>query len=225
MSFMAKIVIFSDTHLTDKFDEKKFNFIKEIINEGDQVIIDGDFWDGRIINFNEFISSPWQELFPLLKNKNTVYVYGNHDKKSRSDQKTSLFSRLQTESYTLQSGEKTFIIEHGNRLNLAFDRLVDRLNPPKLIEYVFDFWENTMLKLFGKDFFRWFYRRFNNEIKSKIGKEVDDDTYYVFGHTHCAEIDLENHFIDGGFIRHGLGQYLLIEDGNIQAKERWYAMS
>jgi predicted phosphodiesterase len=225
MDFMAKIVVFSDTHLTNKFDEKKFRFLKEIISGADQVIINGDFWDGSVIEFDKFINSPWKELFPLLKNKNTVYIYGNHDRKNRADGRTFLFSNKQTELYEFASGDKTFIFEHGNRLKLGFDRVVDFLNLPKFTEYIFDFWENAMFKILGKKFSQWFYQRFNNELKRKIKNEIKENAFFVFGHTHCAEIDLKNHFINGGFVRHGLGQYLVIEDGQIHPKERWYSIN
>src|SRR3990172_1424130 len=62
-----KILVFSDSHLTDKFEEKKFYFLKKIIRQSDFVIINGDFWDGYLTTFNRFISSNWSKLFPLLK--------------------------------------------------------------------------------------------------------------------------------------------------------------
>ncbi|KUK82735.1 MAG: Metallo-dependent phosphatase, partial [Microgenomates bacterium 39_6] len=86
-----KTLIFSDTHLTDRLDPKKMAFLKKIINKADQVIINGDFWDGAFISFDQFLSSPWQELFSLLKKKQTIYIYGNHDKKERCGKGVSLF--------------------------------------------------------------------------------------------------------------------------------------
>ena len=62
-----KILVFSDTHLTDVFDAARFEAMAKMIDEVDQVIINGDFWDGYIIKFSEFIESGWNQLFPLLK--------------------------------------------------------------------------------------------------------------------------------------------------------------
>ena len=62
-----KILVFSDTHLSSTFEEKKFNLLKEIISRADRVIINGDFWEGYLISFKEFLDSRWKELFPLLK--------------------------------------------------------------------------------------------------------------------------------------------------------------
>ncbi len=86
-----KTIVLSDTHLYEEFDEKKFNFLKRIISKVDRVIINGDFWDSYICSFSDFINSPWKKLFPLLKTKKTVYIYGNHDKKSLTDKKNITF--------------------------------------------------------------------------------------------------------------------------------------
>jgi len=67
-----KILIFSDTHLTSKFDQEKFDFLKKIVNSSDRVIINGDFWDSWFTNFDDFVKSRWNKLFPLLKKKNTM---------------------------------------------------------------------------------------------------------------------------------------------------------
>jgi len=60
------ILVFSDTHLYLPFDQKKFNFLKKIISESGQVIINGDFFDGYMNKFDEFCKSSWNKLFPLL---------------------------------------------------------------------------------------------------------------------------------------------------------------
>jgi predicted phosphodiesterase len=41
-----KTIIFSDTHLTDQFDPELYKALENMIQEADQVIINGDFWDG-----------------------------------------------------------------------------------------------------------------------------------------------------------------------------------
>src|SRR3990170_7877882 len=103
-----KILVFSDSHLTDKFEEKKFDFLKKIIRQSDLVIINGDFWDGYLTTFSRFISSDWNKLFPLLKSKKTIYIYGNHDRESYIDRNAKLFSDLQTHSYRLKLNGKSF---------------------------------------------------------------------------------------------------------------------
>ena len=71
-----KTLVLSDTHLTDRFDERKFNFLRAIILPSDQVIINGDFWDSWFTDFDGFVSSKWSGLFLLLLKKNTIYLNG-----------------------------------------------------------------------------------------------------------------------------------------------------
>ena len=88
-----KYLVFSDTHLTPKFDHRKFSVLKEAIDQADRAVICGDFWEGFGNSFDDFVSSKWSEtLFPLLKKKKTVYLYGNHDKKEYANDRVSLFS-------------------------------------------------------------------------------------------------------------------------------------
>jgi predicted phosphodiesterase len=91
-----KILVISDVHLDNAFEKPKYRFLKKIIRRADRVIINGDFWDGYLVKFQQFIQSPWKSLFPLLKSKKTIYIYGNHDKKILSDKHTALFSDIQT---------------------------------------------------------------------------------------------------------------------------------
>ena len=69
-----KILLFSDSHLRIRFEQKKFNFLKRIIYEADKVIILGDFWEGSLETFDRFVNSDWKNLFPLLKEKHTVMM-------------------------------------------------------------------------------------------------------------------------------------------------------
>jgi len=78
-----KILVFSDTHLTDRFDQGKFRFLQKIINFSDQVIINGDFWDSWFTNFDDFVNSEWRKLFPILLKKRAIYIW-----QSRSGQET-----------------------------------------------------------------------------------------------------------------------------------------
>jgi len=111
-----KHLIFSDSHLTDRFEEDKFKFLYRIISQSGRVIINGDFWDGYLTSFDKFIKSPWKKLFPLLLKKKTIYIYGNHDSPDLSDQRVNLFSIKQTEKYFIVSGEILLRIEHGQNI-------------------------------------------------------------------------------------------------------------
>lgn len=225
-----KTLLFSDTHLLKKFDEKKFLFLKKIISEVDQVIILGDFWDGILISFNEFIESDWKKLFPLLKEKHAVYVFGNHDRKEKSDNRVSYFSDEQTDKYIFKVDGKTFVAEHGDRFfkkhityYLTYGGPLKFFFMSKLfLTWHFLIFEEIMTKFFGKKFLNT-RLRFNRYIKKVKIEEFKKGEIIICGHTHAAEIDLENNFINTGIIRHGLGQYVVIDDGEISLKEEWYS--
>ena len=118
-----KTLIISDTHLYHVFDKRKFFLLKKLFSSVDQVILNGDFWDGYRTTFDTFVSSPWKELFPLLKKKGAIYIYGNHDRKNFSDERTSLFSIIQKSNHLLTVDKQTYHIEHGHLLHKPIDSL------------------------------------------------------------------------------------------------------
>lgn len=227
-----KILLFSDTHLLKKFDEKKFAFLQRIISQADKVIILGDFWEGSLMTFDEFINSSWNKLFPLLKQKHTVYIYGNHDEETLSDNRVSLFSDVQSVRFTFNEGGKTFVVEHGDKFfdnhliyQLTYGGPFKQIFMSKsFITLRFIILDDLLTKVFGKKFLN---RRlsFNKHIKKVMLNEFKNGQILICGHTHAAEIDLKNNFINTGIIRHGLGQYVLIDDREVILKEEWYSKS
>ena len=109
-----KTLVISDTHLDTTFDEKKYAFLRSIIERADRVILNGDFWEGITISFDDFIKSEWKSLFPLLKQKQTIYLYGNHDRKEYNDERVQLFSAAQGDSHILKEENTTYHIQHGH---------------------------------------------------------------------------------------------------------------
>lgn len=218
-----RILVFSDTHLTDRFDEKKYIFLKKIILSADQVIINGDFWDGYLTTFDRFINSKWRILFPLLLKKKTVYIYGNHDAKKLSDKRICLFSIAQKEMYKIRVHNKMFIIEHGNRILPTFDQTMEKIfnkidfivMPTIQIAY------NLLLAMFGYSFINYYFSRYNKVLKKRLGKG-ENNVIRIFGHTHYPEIDLSSNFANTGANMFGYGQYLIINDEKISLhKERY----
>src|SRR3989338_228340 len=210
-----KILVFSDSHLTEKFEEKKFNFLKKIIRQADQVVINGDFWDGYLTTFDRFISSGWSKLFPLLKAKKTIYLYGNHDRKSYMDKNADLFSDLQTYSYRLKLNGKTFKFEHGNNIHPILDEKLPR-SINKLNTIIIGF----LLERFSS--LKFILKRANKIMKRINKKNSNKNEILVCGHSHWSEFDLKNRFINTGFIENGVAKYLLIDDEKIIPKEEWY---
>jgi predicted phosphodiesterase len=208
---VEKILIISDTHLSHIFQPAKFTALQRIISEADRVILNGDFWEGYLSSFSEFLNSPWQELFPLLREKEATYLYGNHDTECRSDERRSLFSIKQADSIELTSGGKTFLVQHGHRIaptpggdHPPFERLVRFV--PRI--------EGSELVHLPAHFFKK-YAPYNQKIKNWITAELPESTVLVTGHTHLAELDLENRFANSGVCKWHWLQYLTLTDGEL----------
>jgi len=217
-----KILVLSDTHLGLRFEEKKFKLLKSLIKSVNKVVINGDFWEGYKINFEQFINSHWKLLFPLLKSKKTTYLFGNHDKKLYSNEKTSLFSDLQAHQYKMKLNGNVLVFEHGNRLCSLFDE-----THPKFYEIIkktniLGRLHEMMVRKFGSKILKLLFSSQNEIIKAKIKKELKNGEIFVCGHTHAAEFDIKNNFLNSGIIMHGLAQYVLIDGKKIYPKEEWY---
>jgi len=116
-----KTLIFADTHFSADFEPARYRAIIRLIQSVDRVIINGDFWDKYLTTFDEFVNSDWRQLFPLLKQKQTVYIYGNHDRLAYCDDRVKLFSSQQVDQYILETKDQTYLIEHGHTLAKEFE--------------------------------------------------------------------------------------------------------
>ena len=208
-----KILVFSDSHLDHNFEPEKLSFLQKRIEESDQVILNGDFWEGYSISFEYFLKSDWRKLFPSLKKKQTIYIYGNHDKKTLSDERVKQFCDTAIMQYRLKTKQFTYVFEHGNRVVPFFD---DLLHIKRLPTWLNDFLagsESRAVQLLGEQALPDLYGKFNMDAKKKIPKLFKPSEVLVCGHTHVAEVDLANRFVNSGLVRHGLAQYLIFENG------------
>lgn len=217
-----KTLIISDLHLTPQFDLKKFEFLLEIIQSADQVIINGDFWEGLLFSFDDFINSDWKQLFPLLKAKQTIYIYGNHDKKNLSDDRVNMFSVEQKMRHRLYVGELVFVIVHGHQFNPFFNRIFHPIKLPLFVLKALMIHERRLLTLFKNNYIKLHYRVYNKEIKGKIKNRLRKNEFLICAHTHAAELDTANKFINTGLIDHGLAQYLIVDNEEIQLHSAYY---
>jgi len=227
-NYLMNILVFSDTHLYLPFDQKKFNFLKKIISESGQVIINGDFFDGYMNKFDEFCKSSWNKLFPLLKDRKTVYIYGNHDQKKFIDKRVNLFSEIREERYRIKINKKNYIFEHGHKTRPAHDIMFTNINwQIKHIGMILvHFIRNFLVNTFGNLAILLLFKPLNKISKKMIDKfyKPQENEVYFIGHNHFGEIDLKNHFVSTGAILHGFAQYLTINStsGKITLHEEWY---
>ncbi len=223
-----KILVFSDTHLYMPFDQKKFDYLKKIIIGADQIIINGDFFDDYMISFDDFIKSPWNQLFPLLKEKKAVYVFGNHDQQKFSDTRLSLFSDLQTHDYKLSINNRQFIFTHGHQFRKTADLSIKNITiVMPVVNFIINiahFFRQTMVNILGRTFLKLRFAYRNKATKERALKTIKSDQFIIVGHNHWAEVDEVNHFACCGAILYGFAQYLTIdsESGKITLHEEWY---
>ena len=231
MTLYMKTVILSDLHFSGKFDEKKYNFLVNIIKPADKVILNGDLWDSWFVDFNGFVTSEWKRLFPLLLSKNTVYLNGNHDPKYKCDERVNLFCVENSDKYVEESNGVKFYIEHGDKLVEGKQKpiikvygfiihLVGRTPIRNFMHHFIHFVETVGFKLIGPHF----------ESRSRLGLEDNllikklksPNEWLVNGHTHFNELDHEVKYANSGFIIKGYATYLIIENGEIRLIEGSY---
>lgn len=223
-----KTLVFSDTHFTKKFDRKKFEALVNEIKKVDRIVINGDFWEGLYITFDEFLKSKWNKLFPLLKSKETIYVYGNHDYHTFSDQRVYRFCKQAVESYSLETPKQNYLFIHGNEFLFppeSKEFIETRTGKPNKLKNKFAvvicaIIQKVGFKFFGITFIPNKVNYISREKRLRIGSS---NQILVCGHTHKPNYDKENTFIDIGFFNYGWANYLKInEEGDFEMISKRY---
>ena len=214
-----KHLIFSDTHLSHKFEPAKFKFLRKIIFKADKVIIAGDFYDHLFTDLNKLLNSKWQPLFKLLKQKKAVFIPGNHDPLTGTNREKEFCNQI-TPEYKLISKGKQFIVRHGHKINPGFHKFEDSV--PKYIQKLAlkttNKIEKTLVNLFGWVAPYLFSYRYIDILKTinyrRKNKNYGD--YLILGHLHFPYWGKRLKYINTGFINHGLASYTTIENGKIK---------
>lgn len=223
-----KTLVFSDTHFTTKFDKKRFVRLKDLIEACDHVVINGDLFEGMTTSFTEFVNSRWNELFPLLKAKNAVYVYGNHDDKALSDARVLTFCDKAVDEYTLDTKTQTYHFKHGQEF--LFPKYSEKRHLADLQKAggfymkahiaLATFIQKTLFTFFGPKILPNSFNHIPQEVRAKIG---NPNHLLVCGHTHRPHYDKTCNFMDIGFFNYGWANYLLIDDeGKFEFKSERY---
>lgn len=208
---MSKILVFSDSHLTPRFNEDSFSKLSKLIKQADQVIINGDFWEGYFYKFDDFLNSKWNQLFPLLKEKNTVYIHGNHDLEQYLDDRTSRFADVVTEKYEFSSGGKDFVCIHSHQY-IESPTKTSVLMTVKFLLGSFYLAYYLLMLVMRRRF--WKIYQFENNILKKVQKRDFPGKILVTGHTHLQEHD--GNFVNTGSMSFGFFEYTWIENGEIR---------
>lgn len=199
-----KILVFADSHLSTRYNPEFLNWVKYWAKNVDKIIICGDFWDSYFCTFDEFLNSRWkEELFPLLKSKNTVYIYGNHDKRGDYGWGADIFSDIQEERYSIKIGEKPFQFEHGDRFVPSVDTKI------RLLGRIGGLIQSKLSQIFGKGFFEIF--KGQTEFVEKVWK--GQEAFLVCGHIHYPYIGHNYCILGPSNFKYNLG--LVIDDGDL----------
>lgn len=210
-----KTLIISDLHLSHRFDPDRAEYLIDLVSSVDQVIINGDFWDNHATSFDAFIHSPWKMLFPLLKSKHAIYLYGNHDRPQDADRRVELFSEKQANHWQLRDGNLRLHIEHGHHI------LAKHHDSPNWIVTLFrvtlyDVWFRQPLERFlvtrNQNFLHTWHMGKNQAEMIAHARQHSDDLV-ITGHTHLPISDPEDKYVNLGYINHGVSYYVLVEDG------------
>lgn len=217
-----KTLVFSDTHLTHKFDQKKFDFLHQIISDADKVIINGDFWDFWGTNFEKFFQSEWRHLFPLLKSKQTVYVCGNHDPLPTNRALLEQFCTQAVSEFLCRIGEFNYRFTHGHlltthhrsRLGNLYSRSIIKLEVIGFIRPILYFFNSIgeyLFKLLGHQHLsKIAFIAHNNQIMKSLHQPHSD--WLCCGDSHVPEVDSSNHYLNSGCILKNHASYLIIPD-------------
>lgn len=216
-----KVLVFSDSHLTDQFDQRLYDYIVNLLKKADKVIINGDLWDAYLVTFDEFINSKWKKLFPLLKKKKCVYILGNHDKRKFMDERVSLISDEVVDSFEFIQKKTRFHIQHGHFIAPTYDRYRFLKNPNRVRNLYKIFRAHILPVFFVQLIYNYIEHKkgksqFEKFVKDCLPKKTETDVF-IFGHTHL-------HLKTPNGLIHNLGpldsnnkHYMLIENGVVQA--------
>lgn len=215
-----KYLIFSDTHLSAyEFDISKFKKLVSVIQQTEQVIINGDFFDGYLSYFDDFVKSPWALLFPLLKKKKAIYIYGNHDRPEYLDERVTEFSVEQTYRKELNIGRKRIIVQHGHNFAPDFDGRFPSISYYMAWFYPRYFYHEQNKTWINRLLLNYYSANKNKFIHTEMKRSITflkkrnpmcRDDWFVCGHSHIPELNNKLKFVNSGQFSRGLAQYARI---------------
>lgn len=207
---MTKTIIISDLHLSIFINKKHFKTLKGVFQSADKIILNGDIFD-NYWNYQK-VAKKWQNLLKILKEKEVIYLFGNHDPKSEKLLKVvNTFTKNIFENYNLKVGEREFVIMHGHTIAPSLDRFYlddgkDTFFEKIFGKFIYILWKTIYpLRHLIFYFFSFFGKYFKelkssrNDLMKKYAKEkIKENQILVCGHSHQFEFNLKEKFINTG---------------------------
>jgi len=224
MDFKGKTLIVSDMHIKPFSTDKKLYFLLDLFENFDNIIINGDFWSYYSWDFDGFLTSKWAKLFPILKEKGAIYIYGNHDRERWCDARVSRFSKLAADSFEFKQAGVTYLVQHGHKQSF------DSISNEKFVQFDRKFQidkrltilQRLLVRFFGIKLFELLGASTNRKLKKSIS--LGDGVVNVFGHSHCSEISLDEGYVNSGSVDIGYASYIVIEGDEIRLQKSSYLL-
>lgn len=208
-----RTLVFSDTHLTGHFDQAQCHYIAKLVKSVDQVVLNGDFWDGYLSTYADFAKA-WQPLLDALAQPNTLYLPGNHDRLEWLNKKKVQFATVVEDELELSIGSNRYRILHGDHIAPEFD---DR-HPSVTRSFAQMYWMVVWLRkhwLLGV-VMRWYHfqvsKRFERMLIEFASAKASQNEQFIFGHTHLTANLPEKHYLNPGISTPQVMRYILIDE-------------
>ena len=157
----------------------------------------------------------------MLKSRQAIYIFGNHDKREWTDPRINEFSVLQCQSIRVQTEAGQLLVMHGQSISPKFGRYISKDPLRAIFGWVGNRIEATGLNLFGKRSLS-IGAVVNKSMLKYARQNLRENEILICGHSHLAEYDLDARFINSGINKDGVGQYLLVDDHGIHLMEEFY---
>lgn len=223
---MKSTIIFSDHHLGNNIHHKRLARFMSVCKKFDRIVLNGDFLDD-FWKFKETLASDWKPFFELLKHKEVIYLFGNHDRDSQDLRAaTSEIIDYYADTYYLPVGDHELVIRHGHRIYPRPDDIFYKEKntqsgkvSQKTIRKIWRFIYPIMLAI------RYFIERFpktlarlqrpivkpqNERMKKYAQDHLESHQILVCGHSHYAEFSPDQQFINCGANSYGRVEYLSV---------------
>ncbi|HRN86174.1 MAG TPA: metallophosphoesterase family protein [Candidatus Dojkabacteria bacterium] len=223
-------IIISDTHITGVFHKKRYDYLENLISRCDRLIFNGDLWSYYSLTLDDVFKSKWTGLFPLMKSKKCIFIYGNHDRKEWCDDRIFQFCDEAHNEYHYKEEGVDLLITHGhllandsitNETYIKFNRLVNNFNKLNQSYRFYFFLQKSLLFLMGESKYAQLFKKLNDP-HINYAKGLPDKTILVAAHTHSPAFMPEKKYINVGFINFGLSFFLHIDDGKLSLESERY---
>lgn len=212
-----KTIIFSDTHITHRYNEERGRAFKELINPFEKVIINGDFIDKYFTDYAKLMISGWKDFFNLLSEKDAIYILGNHDSEDYAFNVLRPYFQEITRVYNLKIGKWQIHIEHGDRIAPTLDVYSPEIFGNRYMVAVGNLMTDITTKVYPD-----FFRSSNRKMKKWGRKNLSEEEILICGHSHLADFSLEERFVNTGVSKFDYIQYLMVTDSKLELNSKHF---